>query len=244
MKNFPFSILNSNELYTASNRIVNASKGSLGSDPFTSTLCLHIGQGNSDLAKGLGKSLNSEFTPVLLVRDQERDDDFIGLRDYVSSCSHSKNPIQAAAGRSIMSIFDNVGRSIYYLGYNEETAKLNTLFEALETSSAQQAIKTIGATERFEELKNSQEEFEKTYQSKIETESAINYPLVKDAKVRITKYLKTLLYYIDTNSDLDGAIFGAAKEAINQIITDTIAIAHSRATRIENAEDKEDKPAL
>ena len=244
MKKFPFSILNSNELYTASNRIIDASKGSLGSDPYTSTLCLHIGQGNKDLAKALGKALNSEFTPLLLVSDQERDDDFISLRDYTSSFIHGKNPIQAAAGRSIMSIIDNVGKSIYNLGYAEETSKMNTLIEALETPSAQQALATIGATERFEALKSSQDEFEKTYQIKIKTESDINYPLVKDSKSRITKYLKTLLYYIDTNSDLDGAVYGAAKEAINQIITDTVAIAHSRATRIENAEDKEDKPTV
>jgi len=98
------------------------------------------------------------------------------------------------------------------------------LIEALKTSSAQQALETIGAIERFEELKSSQDEFEKTYQSKVETESVINYPLVKDSKFRIKKYLKTLLYYIDTNSDLDGVLFGAAKEAINQIITDTVAI--------------------
>jgi len=244
MKNLPFSILNSNELYTASTRIVDASEGSLGSDPYASTLCLHIGQGNSDLAKAMGKALYSEFTPVLLVRDQERDDGFISLRDYASSCSHGKNSIQAAAGRSISAIFDNVGNSVSNLGYAKETAKLKTLIEALETPAAQQALKTIGATERFEELKSSQDEFEKTYQIKIKTESDINYPLVKDSKSRITKYLKTLLYYIDTNSDLDGAIFGAAKEAINQIITDTVAIAHSRATRIENAEDKEDKTKL
>jgi len=240
----PFSILNSNELYTASTRIVDASKATLGSDPYASTLCLHIGLGNNDLAKAFGKALNSEFTPVLLVRDKERDDDFISLRDYASSCSHGKNPEQVAAGRSILSIFDNVGNSVYYLGYAAETAKMKTLIEALETSSARHALETIGATERFEELKHSQDEFEKTYQGKIETESAINYPLVKDSKYRIKKYLKTLLYYIDTNSDLDGAIFGAAKEAINQIITDTVAIARSRATRIENTEDMEDKATI
>ena len=244
MKNMPFSILYSNELYTASTRIVEASKAALGSDPYASTLCLHIALGNDDLAKALGKSLNSVFTPVLLVRDQERDDAFISLRDYASSCSHSKNPKEVAAGRSITAIFDNVGISVYYLGYAQETAKLKTLIEAFGTSSAQQALETIGATERFEELKSSQDEFEKTYQSKIETESAINYPLVKDSKLRITKYLKTLLFYIDTNSDLDNTVFGAAKEAINQIITDTVAIAHSRATRIENALVEEDKPTV
>ena len=244
MKNMPFSTLNSNELYTASNRIVDASKAALGKDQYVSTLCLRIGQGNSDLAKALGKALNSEFTPVLLVRDKERDDAFISLRDFASSCSHSKDPKQATAGRSIQAIFDNVGNSVYYLGYAQETAKLKTLIEALETSSAQQALETIGAIERFNELKSSQDEFEKTYQSKIETESAINYPLVKDSKYRIKKYLKTLLYYIDTNSDLDGVLFGAAKEAINQIITDTVAIAHSRATRIENAEVEEDKATV
>jgi len=244
MKDIAFSTLNSNELYTASTRIVDASKAALGSDQYVSTLCTRIGQGNSDLAKALGKALNSEFTPVLLVRDQERDDAFISLRDFSSSCSHCKNPEQVAAGRLILSIFDNVGNSVYNLGYAMETAKLKTLIEALGTPSAKQALQTIGATERFEELKSSQDEFEKTYLNKVETEASVNYPLVKDAKDRITKYLKALLFYIDTNSDLEDVPFGATKEVINQIITDTAAIAHSRATRIENAEIKEDKATV
>ena len=99
MKKLPFSLLSSNELFTTSSRINEACKLSLGSDVYVSNLCSSIDQGNNDLPKGLGKSLNSDFTPLLLFQDRVRDNAFIGFRDYASSFSHSADEAKATAAK-------------------------------------------------------------------------------------------------------------------------------------------------
>lgn len=65
MKNLPFSLLNSNEIYTISCRINEACKLSVTNDGFVVTLCSNIDQANVDLAKGLGKSLNRKIDEII-----------------------------------------------------------------------------------------------------------------------------------------------------------------------------------
>ena len=244
MKKLPFSLLSSNELFTTSSRINEACKLSLSSDIYVSNLCSSIDQGNNDLSKGLGKSLNSDFTPLLLVQDQVRDNAFIGLRDFFTSYSHSSDPAKAAAGRNLTAIFENIGNSAYRLGYVVETSKINSLIANLSVPAAVKDMECVGATEWFAQLKTSQLEFEKIYNTKIVTESAIDYPLVKDARVRISRYLKGLMNYIEINTDLDEAKFGSTCDKINEIITEIVAIIRSRETRSENKKEEPDKAAV
>ena len=244
MKKLPFSLLSSNELFTTSSRINEACKLSLSSDIYVSNLCSSIDQGNNDLSKGLGKSLNSDFTPLLLVQDQVRDNTFIGLRDFFTSYSHSSDPAKATAGRNLTAIFENIGNSAYRLGYVVETSKINSLIANLSVPAAVKDMECVGATEWFAQLKTSQSEFEKIYNAKIVTESAIDYPLVKDARERISRYLKGLMNYIEINTDLDEAKFGSTNEKINEIITEIVAIIRARETRSENKKEKPDKAAV
>jgi hypothetical protein len=244
MKNLPFSLLSSNELFTTSSRINEACKSTLNNDVYVSNLCSSIDQGNRDLSKGLGKSLNSDFTPLLLVQDLKRDHAFVGLRDFFTSYSHSSDPAKATAGRNLTAIFENIGNSAYRLGYVVETSKINSLLANLSVPAAVKDMECIGATEWFEQLKTSQSEFEKTYNAKIETDSAIDYPLVKNARDQITRYLKGLMNYIEINTDLDKAKFGPAKDKINEIITEIVAIIRARETRSENKKEKPDKASI
>lgn len=88
----------------------------------------------------------------------------------------------------------------------------------------------------FEELKKTRKEFEGAYNTKIETEAAINPPLYKIRKTVLQNTAIRYLDYIETNSDWNPAKFSLAKDKINEIITDTVAIARARVTRKENEE--------
>ena len=114
----------------------------------------------------------------------------------------------------------------------------------LSTPASLKDIESIGATEWFEELKTSQTEFEKVYNSKIDTESAINFPLIKDARDRITKYLKALLSYININTELDPVKYSAIADKIDEIITEIVAIARARETRKGNVPQKPEEATL
>ncbi len=244
MKNLPFSLLNSNEIYTTSCRVNEACKVSFSGDEFVVTLCSNIDTGNRDLAKGLGKSLNSNFTPLLLLQDQARDNAFIGFRDYASSYSHSSDNVMAIAGLNLTAIIETTGNSIHSMGYAVETAKLNTLIANFGTPAALRDMETIGATKWYNELKTSQDAFETIYKTKIDTESAIDLPLIKESRGRITKFLRALLNYIEISGEMDSKIFGPINDKIDEIIIEITAIARARQTRKGNVVKKVDEPVV
>jgi hypothetical protein len=234
MKNLPISNLNSGELYTTAKRIINVVDGSLSENEYVAKLCSLLILSIASLAKGLGKSLNSDFTPIIFEKDLARDNAFIGLRDFISSFCHSSNTAKLAAATFLAGIIEKTGNTIYSLGYTIETSKMNTLLTNLSEPAAQTALSTIGATEWYQEVVTSEEEFETTYKTKIETESTIDYPLVKDSRAKISKYLKSLLNYIETNTEFDSEKYSSLKDKINEIITDSVAIARARITRLKN----------
>ena len=244
MKELPVSILSSAELNTFANRLVGVSNEALADNPYVVTLGTLIAKSNADLSVSLGKTLGSEYTSKLLVQDQVRDHAFIGFRDYVSSFTHDKNVEKKGAAIVLASIIENVGNTIYMLGYAVESSKMNSLITNLRTPQAQQAIETIGAGEWFEQLTTSQEEFEKLYKTKVEADSEINYLTIKDSRMIISRYLQALLIFIGTNSDLDGAKYEPVKDKINALITDAVAVARGRISHGENADKEKDIAAV
>jgi hypothetical protein len=190
----------------------------------------------------MGKALSSEFTSVLAENDSARDNSFIGLRNYVNSFVHSKDGAKAAAALKLSDMIQSVGNGIYRLGYLDETAKLNSLITNLRTSEATQALETIGAVEWFTALETDQQVFEQAYQSKVDTESAINYPLLKASKAMLINLLRALLIYIESNVDLDAGKFAPVEQKLNEIITDITAISRARLTRAANEKKKNEEP--
>ena len=244
MKTLPFRLLNSKELYAIANRIVEACKLSHPDNEYLMKLFVLILVANSDLRRGLGRTFNSEFTSQLLDSDEFRDNAFVGLRDYIRSYCNYGDKVKDKAGAYLSEIVTSVGNSIHRMPYATETTKLDVLFEDLSTPAAKEALATIMATDWLERLKARQADFEKVYQSKVEAEAGIDFPLLKKSKDAITFYLKGLLSYIETNSKAEPALFGSIEEKINEIITDAVSLARSRATRKENADKETDKATV
>ncbi len=244
MKELPVSILSSTELNTFATRLVGVSNEALADNPYVVTLGTIIEKSNADLSDSLGKTMGSEYTSKLLVKDQGRDHAFIGFRDYISSFTHDKNVEKQVAAIALASIIENIGNRIYSLGYAVESSKMNSLISNLRTPQAQQDMDTIGAGDWFEQMTSAQEAFENLHKTKIEADAEINYLTVRDSKLIIARYLQSLLNYIGTNSDLDGARYEPVKEKINVLITDAVTIARARITRIENADKEKDVAAV
>jgi len=244
MKKLPFSILNSNELYAINCRIVEACKLTIGDNEYLMKLCELLIGANQQLCIGLGRTFNSEFTSVLLHADEKRDNSFIGLRDYIRACCNSGDDVKEKVAYNLNAILESVGHNLHRLPYAIESTKLDVLFEKLGTPAAQESLATIMATDWLERLKARQEDFESIYQSKIEADAGIDFPLLKNSKETITFYLKGLLSYIETNSKNEPALFGSTEEKIDSIITDAVSLARARGTRKENADKEPDKAAV
>lgn len=238
MKTLPFGLLNSSEFYAIANRIVDACKQTISDNEFLIKLYAIINEANNDLRIGLGRSFNSEFTSVLLLTDEKRDKAFIGFRDYIRAYCNHGDAIKEEAATNLSVILESVGNNLHRMPYAVESTKLDVLFENLSTPKAKEALETIMAQEWLERLKTRQEEFEKTYHSKIDTEAGIDLPLLKNSKRTLITYIKGLLYYVETNKNMEHAQFVAIEEKINVIITDAVTIARNRETRKEKADKK------
>ena len=135
----------------------------------------------------------------------------------------------------------HIGITIYKLGYLDETAILEALVSDIDQPEMQATLKTIEATGRYETLKAARQVFEVTYKEMTATESEINYPLVKDSKIIITRALNWLLNYVEANASMKTDGFIKAESEIDEIITDVVAIARARKTRGDNTKKKEDE---
>jgi hypothetical protein len=87
-------------------------------------------------------------------------------------------------------------------------------------------------------MSEAQDKFEETYKSKVDAEAAIDLPLLKDSKIRVSKALYALLTYVESNVELHSAQFSPIEQKINEVITDIVAIARARITREENEKKK------
>lgn len=228
MKKFPFSILTLKELYTFGIRIMNVIPEN--QNDYVQSILNSLNLANTNLEKAMGRALTSEFTSVLIEKDKLRDDVFVGFRNYCFSFVRSQVQAKKQAAALLWNIFETIGTTIYNHSYSVQTAEMNSLIQALKSSEVTTAVTTINGTEWLEQLTEAQNNFEATYSDKVNTESAINYPLSIESKNKIIRYLDALICYIDTASEYNNETYGAIKSQIETIAADVLTQARTRIT--------------
>lgn len=234
MKKLSLTQLNSSETYAASTRILKILIDRLPNDNYVKAMIPILSKGTNGMEQALGRSLKSEFTPLLLTKDEIRDNCFLAMRDYIRSKTRNKDKEIATAATKLYITITDLGVGLYHLGFADETTKLNTLRTQFKTAEYSNLLSTIVATDLFEELDEAQQDFENTYKNKVDTESEINLPLLKDSKNLIAKTLQPLLGYVESNVLVDAGTFKPIEATIDEIITDIVSIAHARMTREAN----------
>lgn len=241
MKETPFSLLTSSEIYTFNERCIQCIKESNINDNFIAQILQQIVGYIAQLVKALGRSLKSEFTPELLNSDEVRDKAFIGFRDFVKAFCNNSDKQKVKAANKLIDIIENQGWSLFKYSMSKETASLQALFGELEKPDAQSAMSTIGALPWFDDLKNAQTAFETIYQSKVAKDTEIDIPLARESVKWLRFYLKGLLNYIEINAILNPTTYKPISDKLDTIITDVTTVARARQTRkmTEKAEAKE-----
>lgn len=242
MKNLPLSIFDSYEYYTLSTRVYDIAK-KLPTDPYMVALCNKIKTGMTGMEKAMGKSLKSSFTSLLVELDRDRDNPFLGLRDHVHSLTHSKDAAKASAAVHLSEIIEGIGNRINNLGYADQTAKMKTLITAMSGTEPTQWLETTAGDPWFDEMVTAEKAFEDAYNSKNATETSINIPLLNESKALIATPLKGLLSYVENNADgISPVVFKPMEAEIDAVITDMVAIARNRITRVEKEKKEEGTP--
>lgn len=241
-ESFHLSLLLPSELAVNAQRINGVTAAALSTEPLVQKLDQFIQRDVDDMQRALGRVKSSDFTDLLAERDSARDDAFVALRDFAKAQSKRANAAVAEAGATIYGLFKLRGLSLYRKGYTEQTAGLNLLFDDLATGEAQSALTTINGGDWLADLQAAQAAFEDAINEKVDAESREDYPLVRNAQVKLSGHLETLLAIVELLAEIaheegtaasQAAIDGAIGQ-INEIITGAMAVARARRSRNEN----------
>lgn len=163
--------------------------------------------------------------------DAIRDDLFIGFRDLVDAYKRRRDQALIAAHQKIWQLIEKAGTQLYIAGYAEQSGKLEALFLELDKTTNQEALTLLNATGIYEELKAAQEAFTSIYKTRLEADSTIDYPTLKDAKSRTIPHVNALLSALEVLNETEPEAHSALTEQIDSATSAIMSTARSRQTR-------------
>ena len=199
------------------------------------------------LERATARSRGNAFTARLAEADEARDEAFVAFRDYAKAISGRRSDTLANAGAFLFSLIEVRGVSLHRLGYAQQSAAMNELLDDLNTPEAVAAIEVIGGQAWFDELRETHEAFEETYQEKVAVESQEDIPQTHTIRKNLSANLETLLSALEALSQIWD---GTAKEAkinqliaqVDEIVTEIGTTAQTRRTRQANSEASKTEP--
>lgn len=234
MKSFSTSILTPDEVNISGTRIVDIINATIANDPFIKKVDPKIRISLQKLTTALGRTTDSTYVKLLGTKDVVRDTRFITLRDYSKSFVYDADVTLANAAKTLVDLFKELGWAMYSEGYATESSLLQTLLARLEKAPVSDAVTVLNATSRVVALKEAQADFELTFNNKIDVKTREEYPLIRESRVSVARYLSALLNYIDMMEELEGGVYSTAAGKINEVIVEIESIARSRQTKNKN----------
>ncbi len=224
----------STELSILAKRILDILNDANFEDTFIQKVTTLVENDNSEIKKSLNRDSSSNYTEQLEAKDDERDDCFMGFRDYVkASMSRRKYGVKEAAEK-LIKLIKKHGWTLYDSGYSEQSAKMELLIQDLKTEEAVNAILKIGGGMWYEDLANSHNEFEELYNKKLEEKTGEEIQLIRKAKRNLGRHLSILVDSLNILEEVTPNITNAISEPIDEAIKDVMATARARKTRKEN----------
>ena len=236
-----FSLLDTNGLFTFGHRTINVFQGvdltGTGIETFFQQT-----QTNFNLYdKAVARESKNAYTELLIQKDNDRDEAFLGFREYIVACGHRVNPAWREAATRIVNSIQRYGWSASSLGYIDETAAIKNLIGELDAKYSDD-ITLLNAGEWLAELKTSQQNFETTFSEKV-SQPPSNIPTLKDTRPLLIGSLRSLFTMIDLQFQSTGnPVLESLINQINNVIEVSRAAARAAATRKNNKTNNEPTP--
>lgn len=240
MKTFAFSTLNANEVSTSASRIEQIIIECIGADPFIDKVSIRLKQQMTGLTKAIGRTIDKSYVERLNEVHNIRDTRFIALRDFCKALVVDADPKVAAEAKKLVAIIRAIGWVIHESGAARETSLFASLIEKFDKGPGNLSLKAIGGVAKLNDLKTAQANFETTNKEKTDAKTKEEYPLIRDCRKGVARYLGAILVYIDLLAEIDGGVFADATARIDAVITEFESMAHNRQTRKENQKKKQD----
>jgi len=232
IKSINYSILNSDQLYTLVQRLLNLYNGISEPDEALVPFVAKTKQRFNAFSKAFEVNHKDPFTPIKAQKDSERDEAFVAFRNFIEACSHRRNPDVAQMAEKILAIINRYGWSLWRNGYKTETARIDNLVMELEENHAE-ILATINAKEWLDELEAANADFKEVAMKSIL--QAEDDPTLTETRVPLESALRSLLSITellnesDTTHEMEKLV-----KLLNEAITPIMAAARAAQTRRQN----------
>lgn len=229
------SKLKPTEFLSLSKNVFTLSEGIIAKYPLLEGIRIKAQEAIKVLEAVLSKDDNSELSVARKQSDENRDDAFMALRDFVIAMTQSPDQTTADAAQKVHSIIEKYGTQLHRLGYQEESAKLELMIAELNVPLYAQALDQLNARTWFDRLVAAHNEFEDTYRNIPEPSPNENLPTTSQAMKTAFNYFTMLLngFEIAKETDSDANIQNSLS-AISNLIGELNSVVRTRRTIANN----------
>ncbi len=238
MKKVSTTLLSPRELSTLTQRVQAITEKLVVNDAFYVILKPKLDQSNNILLNSIDKSQFNKLTQELSDRDVKRDKAFVAFRDYCKASSNFNDSSIQNAGKKLVELIERFGWTLYMDGYAAQSARLESLFNEIDTKGYEVDLKAINAIQWYQNLKNEQQSFESTYRAKNDLNIEKAQYRIRVSREEVVSYLRPLLTYVEVMSKIQKGKYLQAEEQMNAVISDIMSVARSRQTRNENQDEE------
>jgi hypothetical protein len=164
----------------------------------------------------------------------------MAFRYYVESCYYREKTEWGNAPQLLIEVIRLLGWTLYSDSYGKETARLNQLFNEIDTNSElSEAITKIAATDLYNELKESQVNFESVFKSRNEANATLPNVKTEDAIVELRRLLQVLINYVDSMAMMNADVkYTSLCNEINELISPIRVAVNTRKNKPEVTEEE------
>lgn len=236
LKEVPLTLFTTEQLIPFSDRVVKLTTPPM--DAILAKRLERVDGANKVLTISYKKGTKSHFTPILSIKDADRDDGYKCIKFGVLSASNSLNPVKRAAGKRVLEVLKKHNTTLYNLSYVSQSSEMKSL--KLDLEEYKDDIATIGLTEDYEAMKTAMEDFEKVYKEKTEVESAEDTPNTREAKRLLIKELILLFRQVQILEEDEELGIDTLVTKYNELISNTLKVIRAQQTRKENNSESKD----
>ena len=230
LKNFSVSNHTSEELIFVGNQFNRVTQGPVRAG--LEVRLTKVGLWTESLTQAINQTQASDFTPLLALADNRRDNAYRALKFCVLSAMYRESEAMRLAAETIESILKRHNTKLYELGYVAQTTEMDSI--TLDLDKVTDEIATIGMTEIYEEMKEAMTNFSFLYDARQQAQAKNKMPLVSESKKELSRQMIQLLRQVSIFYDDDPEAMKPLIDVYNEIITEVTAKARARQTRNKN----------
>lgn len=211
-------------------------------DPWIPDLVADLTDPLKKTQQAIGSSTKLQETEAIQGADTAVDTSFRGFVKVIMGYQLSPVAAESAAANVLMPLIEQNNKRLYRMGYDEQSARLNSLFTDLEGEDAKQALEALGLTTWLTTLKAQLKALEDLRKARTNTSATTETPTDREAKSALREAIEFVLSDINTlirRNKVPG--LEETDKKIEAKALEIAAIARARKTRQENKSSEDNK---